>query len=966
MSEIVSLEKQNLDGVPALIETRPEDWRRTGDIMVGLFASFMYRFIARRGATQATVHGGNLQPLGGLDFQIIKPLEVWRADEGKHFEHFDLSPQLFTVPVPDAANPRIDRVYARLEENMPGATQTRRAKVNPREATSSEGDINAVITKRNQIALVYQPGVAGPAPVAPEIPAGCVPLWQVNVPANAVSLSQDKNSFVDERHNFIPLEEVVDKLGQIVTIINVIQQNRHRHPADNIDIDESQLDPSKQGKWPTAQDAFNDLSRQKSGGGGGGNPPPGASGPRVRPEILSKRLPSHPLSGTLEAIGIVADENGAPAVEIPADFFVDFAGILRPVAPTSFVEGALNARFFNKHVNAAADSKNLPTPVTLGNVVLEETNGGGTYALQNELLPPYGVENVAHLACARDDRYVDLFGVTDANSGGLAYWIEFDSQTNQTVTRPMSGDVPLYGVKYAFPLGNGQVLLAAAAVSVFPNDSARIKWYRLNTADGVSTAIPDGPGDVNTFASEGFTILGDLIIGGDNAIVMLVIGAEGIAAPQHVGHFEYHVATNQFIQVQPIGQVPAWLNDSSGIVFHHMAACVLREGELALVDGATGPGKTFVYQQSTRAWRQLNIAQPVVSANPFNNGYFWGVTVANVNGRVHMASATTTIWELRGSTEGYSWQQVRVPALEGDNAGGSRFGALMTGLMFNGLPTGNGYLFGGRPAIGSGIGLQVPTRRQVWKFEATGIVASQCGGQNGITLGAGATSATVALPPTATGYLPWAVGKYSLMVQGIYLPGQVRAVVTFDNWVHDYPLLPGQTVSVTSSDNNPIRRVRLILSGTPSSKPCVSQLVETFETQGGPGLAQQVIRFNPADGEWYAKMDRDMGKIVVEATAEQSRSDMCYMLKIVKAPGAFAPHVLNIKNKQRIDDIVVITKEEETIENYLPVEAAKVKARKIDGDGYYHTMANPEVLFNGTITPAGLAAGESCELELDA
>jgi hypothetical protein len=967
MSEKVTLQKQPIsDGGPlAFLQLTPEDIQRMGDGYIDLAARIVHDFIIKRGGDDV-VWDAQFLLTGGLNFDIYKPVVVWRGTDGKHFEDFDLAPTSFTVPTPDATDPRIDRVYAHWEEDALGIIETRHVKVLPTDADSQEADISASVTKRNKLTITYIQGTPSSNPIPPDLPSDSVELWQVFVPANAVALAT--SHFRDERHKFLSLEEVNEELDAILKIINVLKGSQPPFRADQITIDQGQIDESVQNKWPTAQDAFNDLSRRKGGGGGGGGG--GSNTSRARPEILRPdKLPSDSQSGLMGAIGDV--DSGTPIVEYPHPRQVDFNGTVRDLSPGNYADPSLNARVVNKSITGGADSVALSTPLSLANVVVEETNGGGQYLLQSAVAPVYATHgNVGNRRiCPRSSTIIDLVGVGNYGAEANSNWYEFDVVAGTFTQRMMTGDLPTYGVSFAVSLGNGKILMAGPGGTAVVADKGRIKWFLLDAVTGVSTAIANGPGDVPTTALGDFNIMGDLIIGGANGIVSLIVWGEGINTQLNVGQFEYHIDSNTFSALTPLGGGPSWARQSPP--FQHMDCCVLRQGDLILVDGLGNPAHTFIFSHASHSWKELNIAEPFSQVNPFAQGYLWGLTLSNVNGHIHMLSGSSTLWELTvGATA--VWKQLRVPAME-DADGNTRWGALMTGLLITdpnapsetGLAMGNGFVIGGGFVTGP-TSLAVGITNQVWKFSAGGAIASNCLGTAGVTLGDGATSATIRLPDTTGGLLPWAVGKYIITVLGLWGPGQVKAVVSFDQDAHTLEVPIGQNTTIIYSGNTPIRLLRLILTGTPTNKPCVQRVDEVFESQGGPGLTELVVRFNPPIGTKYLYCDRDTGQITLEDVAQKTTAGKCYLLKVVRSGGS-APSVLNIVNKPFIHRVYRIPDASPVIENDFCVDPAFISAKKIDGSGFYKDVANPAAPFNGNIDTSALTgSGETAVLELEA
>ncbi len=949
MSERVNKAAQQIgvNGPFGYMQITGDDFTRLGISPIFLAAWLVKNFIVKPAGEDA-VHGGEILAAGGLNFEIGKPLNIYRATDGKHFESFNLDSEAFEISASDTDNPRIDRVYAALEEDADGLTELMHVNVNPAVEGSQEADVNAVVTKRNQISLVYLAGTPSANPVPPDLPVGAVKLWRMFIPANAVSVNS--SSFIDERHNFLTLEEVYELVLSILAQINIIKDNKHTHPAKDVYIDQAQLDPSVQGIWITDQDAWNDISRRKSGGGGGGT----TTTSRARPETLRPDvLPSNVNSGKLGASGDVVDS--IPVVEYPHPRQVDFNGVIRDLSPEHYTDISLNARLANKHVNANTNSKQLNTPISIGGIIVEETDGGGVYELQGATSPT----NISHgvvgnrRICPRNSTIIDLIGVGDFAGEPTSTLLEFDTVSGTFTPKDMEGDVPPYGVTFAVSLGNGKVLMAGPGGTAVSADKGRIKWFLLDTATGEATAISGGPGDTSTSALGEFNIMGDLVVGGVNGIVSLIIWGEGINTLTNVAQYEYHINSNSFTQLAIIGTGPNWFRLSPK--FQHMDACVLRENELVLVDGAGSPAHTFVFNHQTKSWREYNISQPFYEINPFTNGLLWGLSLSNVNGKVHLLSGSTTLWELSiGATA--VWKQIRVPAMEPTGfPKTTRFGSMMTGMLTNGLPMGTGYVVGGGASSTSAA---IDFLRQVWKFKAGGVVASSCGGATGITLGEGATSATIRIPNNSNGYLPWPVGRYIITFKGFFLPGQVRALVSFVNGGTPVEIPVGKITAITSSDNNPIRELHVIITGTANQKPCISEINETFEQDGGPGLTEVVVRFNPPIGTWYLKQ-KVSGEIVLESTVEESTDQVCYLAKIVRS-GSSAPTVLNIINKPLVIREYRILDSSAVIENDFPVAPDHISAKKIDGSGFYKDCAAPAAPFNGNIDTSALtSSGET-------
>ncbi len=966
MLEIVRLAPAPIeDGGPVYyLQFTEDDVVRLANAPIEAVADLVLDFITKG---SGVVWGGDRLQTGGLNFDVYKPLRIYDPATHKLFEHFDSAPSSFTVPPPDATYTRIDRVYATLEEEAAGLTELRDVTLDPTQDGAPTAASNVVVTVRNKVNLIYLAGTAAATPVAPDLPAGAIALYQVIVPANAVVLGE--NNFRDERYRFLRLEEVNQQITLLWEIVNKLTGQQPPWRADQVIPDPAQLDSSVQALWKDVQLALNDLSRRiKSGGGGSG------STSRSRPYIDrldAALLPSDDNDGRLGATGVL-DDNNAPCVQVPLPRVVDFDGTRRPVVPEAFEDQSLNPRYHNLAVGGSAHQQTTNIPLSLVNVVVTETDASATVALQNEAVPVFvqrGVSGTRRSAPRVKDGvpFVDLFGVGDVVGIPSAAWIEYNTVAGTFQARAMTGDLPSYGIIFACALGNNKVLLAGPGGGASVADAGRIKWFLLDTDTGVSAAIANGPGDVPTTQTESsaISIMGDLVEGGSAAIVSLIVSAEGINTQSGSAQFEYHANSNTFTQLAVIGSGPNFARPRPA--FQHMDACVFKQGELVVVDGAQGPARTYVFNHANRSWRVIGGTQPHPESSPFTNGYLFGLSLANVSGRVYLSSGTTTLWQLAPSGDGGAWSQVRVPALEDAN-GGTRWGALLTGLLSNGLPTGAGYLIGGMGYISGQVA--GGTLTQVWKFSDGGVIASTCSGAPGLTLGGGARSATVRVADLPA--LPWAVAQYTLSVRGVYDEGAVSALVSFDQGAHKTAAPLGKPTPIAYSDNNPVRQLYLTLTGTAQKRPCVISITETFEDAAGVITNQMVLWFNPAIGTWYVKMDKSNGHIRVEANAEESTPDMCFLMKVVRAGGT-APTVYDIKNKPHVHDFLLISKAQADaggVFNYLPVKPSLVHAQRIDSNNFYKKMGGAvAAAFNTMILPAGgaaLGANEYCELELEA
>src|SRR5262245_44222174 len=104
-----------VNGQPAFPQSKPSDVSRIGTSAIAGDSAIVDDFITRPG-NHVVLDGGNLLLAGGMDLDIYPPLRVYRATDGKQFELMETTPQRITISPADAINPRIDVIYARLDE----------------------------------------------------------------------------------------------------------------------------------------------------------------------------------------------------------------------------------------------------------------------------------------------------------------------------------------------------------------------------------------------------------------------------------------------------------------------------------------------------------------------------------------------------------------------------------------------------------------------------------------------------------------------------------------------------------------------------------------------------------------------------------------------------------------------------------------------------------------------------------
>lgn len=953
------------------MQLKPEDIDLLGIAPMLLARDLVAQFIKRHASdAQAVVWGANAQPGGGLNVSILKPTTIWRAGDGLHFEDFNLMPLPVAITLPHTNLPRIDRIYGVLHEAEHAGDDERMLRELPNVPGAQQGTVTTWTRERNTIEIAYLAGSPNATPGPPDLPEGAVPLYMVLVAPNAILI--EAQHILDERYNFWSLEEVYLRLLELIDQVNNIKQIELPLPADDVVIG-----PGNIYDGFTEQEAWNDITKKI-------NPPPPPPGQQqliaFRPELLpfdGNELPIDAQSGRLRATGEM-DENGHPCVQFPWPRQILIDGVVRNIEAENFLDQALTARRLNTHAQAATETVKIDTPLSLATVEITETSSTGTYVDDGTVLPYY----VSHgntggrQVTPRNDHIIDMVGVGDFAGAPGGIWIEYNTTTKVAQSRQMTGDVPFYGIQFACTLGNNKILMCGPGHTAVAAGKGRLKWFLLNTPDGVVTAINGGPGDVEQDPENtlGYSeVMGDLIIGGANGIILMMIRTTATLTLTNdgVAMYAYHINDGSFELVPSNGTRPTW-SGRYPPVFQNVDCCMFQPGEMMMIDGMTGPGSSYVYNYGAKSWRQLKVQHPIISANPYVTGYYWGPTISNVNGRIHFMSSTTTVWEFIPSlTGGGLWSQIRVAGLEQDG-NTTRWGAGMCGLLKDGLPQGNGFAFGGGanisgplnpPIRGGGPGsFQVSTLKQIWRFTAGGIVAGACGegGAQSVTLAPATTSATIHVPNTLAGAIGFQVSQYGLSIVGSWKPGQVRATVSFNDDVTKVSFdLPSSGLTVLASAVNPIRHLWLTLQGTANDKPCISVIHESFVKQGSSAGGQWVIRYNPplGAGDQFLYIDK-AGKLRNSSVAQKTKVDEAVLVRATPNGGGSPFTVFNFINKKFIHINIRATKPvggQIAPDNPVPVDATYTYAELIQTTGVKKDYALPDVLFNQKIVTHGQA-----------
>lgn len=936
-----------ISGEQGFPEVKETDLAEVGQMLLEAVKAYGDDHI-RSASGPLAIYGGEYVLTGGLSLRINKPLRVYdRA--GVMWQDFDPTPEAITLNAADAGDPRIDLIYLRLATDADANSRLRHFKLDPTDDASEEDDINVAEEKRNTVTIGVVTGVPAAQALVPDVPnpATDLPLLEITVPASATALAKENIS--DRRYSFHNLEELSGLVDGLVDIINEILQNKHRHPADQVDIGPGA------GKFSglTDQQAWNLL-------GAITDDDENQDDPIVRPETLTPEIApftpgigSNVGSGKLGSVGVL--DGGVQAVDIPVNRRVVFGSLTRVIEPGAFpttVEGTnVNARIVNKDAGAGSNSSAHSVDLSLASVSVVESDGAGDYTLQLAgggavTRSFYGGRSCA----ARDTRYIEVFGGTYINPGSA--WRTYDSVAKTMTTRAFTGDIPAHSIIFAAPIGDGANILLAERGGADNSDSGTtLRWYKLNAVTGACTRIVGAPDGVTGSGTPTFQpgVVGDLVQ--SNVIIMAIACTFTVGnGAQVLRHYVYHSDTNTFEQFTPSGIGITATDQLAPLKGYD--ACFYKAGQLVVQQQPNL--RTVVFDYPTRSYTALAISQPTpVPAVP---NATTPLTLVNSLGRVHAMGEFFPLWSLTPASVP-QWTSLS-SSIATDL--GTRGQAGMASLLDGGLPRGRAYVFGG-VRIQTGVARAI--QQDVWQFEQGGVVQTTIGGITGLTLGPGTNEASVVIDDGFQ--LPWKVAHEILNLLGDIPTGSVKLYVQFDadGWVE---VVRDKVNSVTSSGNNPVRKVKITMYGTAASKPFLTKLNELYEQDGQPGLTQTVIRYNvPTGGVRYVYLSRE-GAITIETTFQATTPGKALLTEVTPGVGV-APTPLDYVNKRWDGRKYTGTRASgatPSIPKEWSVKPTLIRAFKIVG-GAYQKLAAPAFTLNAAIPVAGLASdGDEYEVEM--
>lgn len=189
---------------------------------IGKYAEAHNEITARdfliKAAASPVVAGFGLVRVTGLQVQIIAPGHVIDLT-GRSFDLIPASSVNLTFDSASTTLPRIDLIYARLEEDVPAVEVARSF---ARLRTQSEINANTPAPREqhlvptefhNRIVIGVRKGANAANPIAPGLQSNEVPLYNVRVNANATTLA-DAN-ITDRRNTLLSLFQVATRLTEL-------------------------------------------------------------------------------------------------------------------------------------------------------------------------------------------------------------------------------------------------------------------------------------------------------------------------------------------------------------------------------------------------------------------------------------------------------------------------------------------------------------------------------------------------------------------------------------------------------------------------------------------------------------------------------------------------------------------------------------------------------------------------------
>ncbi len=827
--------------------------------------------------------------------------------------------------------PRIDLVYALLEEEVPASTTLipfTRLRTLEELADSvppyPPTQYNQPTERWNTATVFIRKGTPAATPSLPVINSNEVALLAIQVGANVAKVRYE--DIRDLRLKTPRLRNVFNKTEKADISIGELQDRVAR--LENIGNQPIDLTPIY-GSIKSLSEILALLGRRID---------------RVSlPEVNNPNVaPSSANAGKMVATGNV--ESSVPCVDIDLGGSIRFGDTEYQLHPKMFADSTRNARF--AQVSGGAASEKVTTNLTLANVTLLDSDGDTDFV---ERAATFGTARSRPASAARDSRYIEIFGgLSSDNSSGLGDWYTYDTLNDTLTVRTFSGVTPPNADRPAlYPCGNGTDMLLVCG----RNDTHNPRWFRFNAVTGVCV-------EKTGTLPEGINFFGDLIA--TDKIFIVTIDKTG----GYITEFwHYNVALDTFTALGVSGNVPECFPD-----FAH--GCCFEFNKFMLVKfqlGVPSSGKTYLFDFPSLTWTELNISSPYQDGadkqNPISE-----FRLSCINGRPTLVGGLlykstdktkALIWELKSiaqtpespSKTGYSWFAVEASFAPIQSPACSA-------LIKNGLPMGKGGMF-------AGMGSFSDAKNKTYESIQAGLIADTVDGQDAITLAPSSSFATFIIEDHIAA---WDVaGYYASFAGAANLASVLKLEVSFDNGVHYHTIMPDKLFTVTDSTNPGHRKIRVTMYNYKTVKPRLTKLTEIFDQDGAQLTDRFVLRYDIITGGIrYLYIDRN-GIITIESVATPSTTDKA-ILHRTTPDGSSAPDVKNYINKRRPRVRYRGTAGGSTpeIDNELAVEPAYVFTIGIAAShGEVYKVADPTFGFDDVITVADIASGDDYLLDIE-
>jgi hypothetical protein len=819
--------------------------------------------------SQGSETGGNIVLTGGLSFNVIPPLRFYHGSLGKQFELMETLPHAITLQNADPTNARIDCVYVTWTENVASDSETRHYKIDPTVPASQEGDVLASDEIWDTLTLGVATGTPAAVPVAPNLPTNSVLLWTITVKPNATFLNLSTD-VIDNRH----IIESLEALGIDVAALR-IQMNKFAQITLPL--------PASQVLIGAGAGSYSGLTDQQAWAVIGNQSDQTSNDPITRPEIQNNGVT------TDGRLGAVANLDGTtPVIDLPPSLSAVFSNVTRKIN-VNRIPSTANPRLVNTDVNAPTQTQNKTTPLP-GNYTVVSSTGGGSWVLKNGAMP---VAKSQAACAARDTRYIEIFGGVSTTGGALGDWATYDTLSDAVTARVISPALPSCLRPAMFPCGDGiHVLVGCAGAGVAGQNAPR--WFVVNCVTAVSVEIFNGPQSASpgSFFSNGFQ--GDLVQTG--VIVVSDFGDGNFNGPRTWSFtWSGDPSTGAFTQLNTSGIPPAYGFSSS-------TACFYQQGQLVIFSqtGSFASGRTTIFNYTALTYTDVGGQSPY---NPFSpqQAPVGGARMRNYGGTPLLAMGSqeqggnapnTAFWILTPGTTP-TWQFF-IGNLPHKHLGGD------ASLLVNGLPQGQGFVFGGGNVV---VGGGPDQTTDIWTFQTGGVIITQFTPPGGtpvsaITLAPGTTQATILLSDFV---LPWQVATILASLQGVIPPGSVQFSYSFDNDAHTEIVQRDIKTSIPSNSaaTPSTRRLRITMYSQGANSPILASLFETFEQVAGPQLSGLVLRFNVPAGSSVMFIARD-GTVTFEATAVPTTPDKAVLMTMVNNGTNVLATIAQFINKRHI------------------------------------------------------------------